>query len=92
MVHAQPAVTVPLAAAQLPVERIQHVPVELADLDATDQRDDVSVNISLVATLRARSDRQHGQVTLQQLGDRGAGAWTATFIHLALKSGASPLG
>ena len=75
------------ASAQLLVERVEDLAVDLADLNAAEQRLDVVLDEPAVAVQRGRLDVEHLQVPFEELANRRAGARVAPFVDLSEQAG-----
>lgn len=71
------------AAAQLGVERVEDLGVQLADLESTNERLDVVLHVAAVELKRVRRPGELLQVLLQQVGDRRAGARVPALLDVA---------
>jgi hypothetical protein len=73
---------------ELPVERVQHLAVDVADLDLADERTEVIADQRLVAVQGGRLDVQQLQVPIEELVDRRTGARIPPLVDLGEQPGA----
>lgn len=79
------------AAAQLGVERVEHLRVERTNLRRAQQRRDVVAHVAAVQGERVRRAVELVEVALQQLVDRRAGARVTPLRHLGHQARADSL-
>jgi hypothetical protein len=92
MVDPSFAVAVVLTPTQLGIERVEHVSVQRAELDASDQREDVPIYVGLVSRACARADPKQGQVPFHELFDCRLRAGIPPLVDLTYKPRPNLLG
>lgn len=76
-----------LALAHLSVERVQHLAVQPAHGQPTDQRPDVLVDVPDVGAPGRLLDIEHLEVPVEELVDGGSDPWVSLLVHLVQQAG-----